>query len=79
MRVRELREEREGATAEFEAADVRAHGLRHAGEVGGPHDAVVAAPGLGHADAARFRGARVVPGEAEAVVGVFEEGFGGGL
>ena len=58
---------------------MRTHGLRHAGEVGGPHGAVVVTPGLGHADAARFWGARVVPDEAEAVVGAFEEGFGGGL
>lgn len=79
MRVRELREEREGAAGEFGAVDVCAHGLQHAGEVGGPYGAVVAAPGLGHADAARFWGARVVPDEAEAVIGVFEEGFRGGL
>lgn len=76
---RGLWKEREGAAGEFEAVDVRVHGLQHAGEVAWPHGAVVGTPDLGHADAARFWGARVVPDEAEAVVGVSEEGFWGWL
>jgi hypothetical protein len=41
-----------------------------------PHGAVVGAPDLGHGGGAWFGGEGVVADEAEAVVVVFEEGFG---
>ena len=60
-----LREEREGAVAEFEAVGVRARGFQHVGEVGGPHGAVLGAPDETDAIAGVFEGCGKWAGEGE--------------